>query len=87
VEAVAEKSVYMRGFLFVGLLPLSIRICDPMYFSMGDRERAAGLVHEWVHKYGCNFDFGYCRGADCPGGTTRSLFNADPWARLVYDIG
>jgi hypothetical protein len=65
----------------------SIRICDPMYFSMSDRERAAGLVHEWVHKYGCNFDFGYCRGADCPGGTTRSLFNADPWARLVYDIG
>jgi len=65
----------------------SIRICDPEYFGLGDRERAMALVHEWVHKYGCNFDFGYCNGSDCPGGTTRSLFNADPWARLVYDIG
>jgi hypothetical protein len=65
----------------------SIRVCDPGYFGWGDRERAMGLVHEWVHKYGCNFDFGYCNGSDCPGGTTRSLFNADPWARLVHDIG
>ena len=65
----------------------SIRVCDPGYFGMGDRERARGLVHEWVHKYGCNFDFGYCSENDCPGGTTRSLFNADPWAHLVYNIG
>ncbi len=64
-----------------------IRVCDPVYFGMSDRRRSMGLIHEWVHKYGCNFDFGYCSGSDCPGGTTRSLFNADPWAKLVLDIG
>jgi len=64
-----------------------IRVCEPYYFGMSDRRRAMGLVHEWVHRYGCNFDFGYCSGSDCPGGTTRSLFNADPWAKLVLDLG
>jgi hypothetical protein len=59
----------------------------PKYFNASDRKRAMVLVHEWIHKYECNFDFGYCSGSDCPGGTTRSLFNADPWARLVLDIG
>lgn len=69
-------------------LPLSyIRVCDARYFNLSDRMRSMVLIHEWVHKYGCNFDFGYCSGSDCPGGTTRSLFNADPWARLVLDIG
>jgi hypothetical protein len=69
------------------LIPLAfIRVCDPAYFGMNDRMRSAALIHEWVHKYGCNFDFGYCSGSDCPGGTTRSLFNADPRARLVFDI-
>ncbi|KCZ70540.1 hypothetical protein ANME2D_02560 [Candidatus Methanoperedens nitroreducens] len=63
-----------------------IRVCDPVYFAMNNRMRSMGLIHEWVHKYGCNFDFGYCSGSDCPGGTTRSLFNADPWAKLVLDI-
>ena len=65
----------------------SIRVCEPFYFGMNDKMRSMGLIHEWAHKYGCNFDFGYCSGSDCPGGTTRSLFNADPWAKLVLDIG
>ena len=80
-----EKTPYAWAPICGALAP--VRVCDPRYFDAGDRHRSMILIHEWVHQYGCNFDLGYCSGSDCPGGTTRSLFNADPWARLVRDIG
>jgi hypothetical protein len=60
----------------------------PLWFAESDiNRRARTMIHEWVHRYGCNFDLGYEWQEGYSGhGTLRSLLNADPWAHLVYDI-
>lgn len=66
---------------------MDIRICSPRYFRQGNRQRSRTLIHEWVHKYGCNFDLGYHGSTSyTSAGTLRALINADSWAHLVYDI-
>jgi Domain of unknown function (DUF4157) len=66
---------------------VDIRVCQPLYFALPDMDRSATLIHEWFHKYGCNFDLGY---QDDPGypkqGTLTALFNADPFAQFVRDV-
>lgn len=64
-----------------------IRVCSPNYFRRDDTRRSTTLIHEWVHRYGCNFDLGYEGSDEFSGsGTGRALFNADPWAKLVRDV-
>lgn len=64
-----------------------IRICSPAHFGKPANVRSRELIHEWVHRYGCNFDLGYHGSEDYgSSGTTRALFNADPWAWLVFDV-
>lgn len=60
----------------------------PLWFAQSDiDQRARTMIHEWVHRYGCNFDLGYEWEEGYSGhGTLRSLLNADPWAHFVYDI-
>jgi hypothetical protein len=60
----------------------------PLWFAESDIDkRARTMIHEWVHRYGCNFDLGYEWEAGYSGhGTLRSLLNADPWAHFVYDV-
>jgi hypothetical protein len=60
----------------------------PLWFAEPDIDiRARTMIHEWVHRYGCNFDFGYEWQSGYSGhGTLRSLLNADTWAHLVYDV-
>jgi uncharacterized membrane protein YgcG len=66
---------------------IDIRVCQPLYFLQSDTERSTTLIHEWVHKYGCNFDLGYAAEPDYPKQWTISaLINADPFAQLVKDI-
>lgn len=69
-------------------VPLTdIRLCHPNYFNAGDTERSTTLIHEWVHRYGCNFDLGYEGSSEYSDGSTgRALFNADPWANVVRDV-
>ncbi len=66
---------------------IDIRVCTPQYFAQSPAERSATLIHEWVHKYGCNFDLGY---AGEPGYSTSwtitALVNADPFSQLVLEI-
>jgi Domain of unknown function (DUF4157) len=66
---------------------VDIRVCQPSYFSNPDQDRSRILIHEWVHKYGCNFDLGY---AWEPGysnaWTITALLNADPFARFVQAV-
>ena len=66
---------------------VDIRVCQPRYFLQSPNERAATLIHEWVHKYGCNFDLGYSHEPDYPSQwTITALLNADPWSELVKDV-
>jgi hypothetical protein len=66
---------------------IDIRVCQPLYFSEPDLERSRILIHEWVHKYGCNFDLGYQHDKDYPQQwTITALLNADPFARFVRDV-
>src|SRR5262249_10809900 len=66
---------------------VDIRVCQPLYFSEPDLERSRILIHEWVHKYGCNFDLGYQQDPDYPKQwTITALLNADPFARFVRDV-
>ncbi|MCP4341229.1 MAG: DUF4157 domain-containing protein [Desulfobulbaceae bacterium] len=60
----------------------------PRWFALADIDRRARwMIHEWVHRYGCNFDLGYAWEEGYSGhGTARSLINADPWAKFIYDI-
>jgi hypothetical protein len=60
----------------------------PRWFALGDIDRRARwMIHEWVHRYGCNFDLGYAwESGYSSHGTTRALLNADSWAKFVYDI-
>jgi hypothetical protein len=66
---------------------VDIRVCQPAYFAHSDPERAETLIHEWVHKYGCNFDLGYSHEPDYPSQwTITALVNADPWSEFVQDV-
>lgn len=60
----------------------------PSWFALPHTSRRARtLIHEWVHRYGCNFDLGYEHSDDYPNhSTVRALLNADSWAHFVYDI-
>jgi len=64
-----------------------IRIC-PLYFQQTPEERATTLIHEWVHKFGCNFDLGYEHETDAYGSnsTLTQLVNADSFAHYVKDV-
>jgi myosin heavy subunit len=65
---------------------IDIRLC-PSYFSQSDTERSTTLIHEWVHKYGCNFDLGYEHEGDYGGNATiTQLLNADSFAHFVKDV-
>ena len=64
-----------------------IRVCQPLYFGQTAKERSETLIHEWVHKYGCNFDLGYSHSSDYPQQwTITALVNADPWSEFVKDV-
>jgi hypothetical protein len=60
----------------------------PLWFAESSIDKRANtMIHEWVHRYGCNFDLGYEWESGYSGhGTLRALLNADPWAHLVYDL-
>jgi hypothetical protein len=59
----------------------------PNWFSSSRDYRAALMIHEWVHHYGCNFDLGYVSSTGYSGhSTARALLNADPWQWLIYEI-
>jgi hypothetical protein len=65
---------------------VNIRLCPP-YFTQSDTERSTTMIHEWVHKYGCNFDLGYEGEADYPKNTTvTQLLNADSFSSFVRDV-
>lgn len=65
---------------------VDIRLC-PSYFGQSDIERSTTLIHEWVHKYGCNFDLGY---EGEPGysqnSTLSQLLNADSFSSFIRDV-
>ena len=66
---------------------VDIRVCQPLYFGQPDIERSTTLIHEWVHKYGCNFDLGYRDSPDYPKQwTVTALLNADPFAQFAKDV-
>jgi hypothetical protein len=66
---------------------VNIRVCQPLYFSLSNKGRSTTLIHEWVHKYGCNFDLGYSHEPDYPSQwTITALLNADPFAEFVNDV-
>ena len=68
-------------------VPLAdIRLCS-IYFGHGPTKRSTTLIHEWVHKYGCNFDLGYEHEPDYGShGTVRQLLNADSFSSFVRDV-
>lgn len=67
---------------------VDIRVCQPNYFGKSDQERSRILIHEWVHKYGCNFDFSYKWETEkySKSWTTTALLNADPWSHFVKEV-
>jgi hypothetical protein len=65
---------------------IAIRLC-PSYFAQTDVERSTTLIHEWVHKYGCNFDLGYEHEAGYASNyTLTQLLNADSFSSLIRDV-
>jgi hypothetical protein len=65
---------------------MDIRLC-PSYFGQSATERSTTLIHEWVHKYGCNFDLGYeGEGGYSDNGTLAQLLNADSFAAFIRDV-
>ena len=65
---------------------VDIRLC-PSYFGQSDIERSTTMIHEWVHKYGCNFDLGYEHEKSYKSNsTTTQLLNADSFSNLVRDV-
>jgi hypothetical protein len=77
-------SDYATTFWCVPLV--DIRLC-PSYFPRTSNERASTLIHEWVHKYGCNFDLGYEWETTYPSnGTITQLLNADSFAKFIRDV-
>ncbi len=64
---------------------VAIRIC-PEYFNQTPDERSATLIHEWVHKYGCNLDLGYEGETSYSNNSTvTQLINADSFAQFAKD--
>ena len=84
----ACKSPYTLATTFWCVPGFDVRVCDPTYFNDTATGRSSTLIHEWVHKYGCNFDLGYeHETGDYSGNwTVTQLINADPWANLVRDV-
>jgi len=65
---------------------IDIRLC-PSYFSQTATGRSTTLIHEWVHKFGCNFDLGYEHEAGySKNRTITQLLNADSFANFVRDV-
>lgn len=65
---------------------VNIRLC-PSYFGQGPTERSTTMIHEWVHKYGCNFDLGYEGEAEYPQNMTLTqLLNADSFSSFIRDV-
>lgn len=65
---------------------VAIRLC-PRYFKKSDAERSSTMIHEWVHKYGCNFDLGYEHESDYGDNSTLTqLINADSFQNLIRDV-
>lgn len=65
---------------------VDIRLCPP-YFNRSDIERSTTLIHEWVHKFGCNFDLGYEFESDYGSNwTLTQLLNADSFSNFVRDV-
>lgn len=65
---------------------VAIRICPP-YWNRTEEQRSTTLIHEWVHKYGCNIDVDYEHESEYSDRSTPTqLINADPWANLVRDV-
>ena len=66
---------------------VAIRVCPLVYFSMSNIGRSTGLIHEWIHKYGCNFDLGYEGEPEYAGNSTpEQLLNADSFAHFIRDV-
>lgn len=65
---------------------IDIRLC-PSYFSQSAIERSTTLIHEWIHKYGCNFDLGYEHEKKySKNRTVTQLLNADSFANFIRDV-
>jgi len=66
---------------------VDIRLC-PSYFRLkSPRDRSTTMIHEWVHKYGCNFDLGYnFEPKYRRNSTITQLINADSFASFVRDV-
>jgi hypothetical protein len=65
---------------------VNIRLC-PSYFGQSAVERSTTLIHEWIHKYGCNFDLGYEFEPGYSGNSTLSqLLNADSFSSFIRDV-
>jgi hypothetical protein len=65
---------------------IDIRLC-PSYFSQSATERSTTLIHEWMHKYGCNFDLGYEHEEKYnKNRTLTQLLNADSFANFIRDV-
>jgi hypothetical protein len=65
---------------------VAIRLCPP-YFDDDATDRSTTMIHEWVHKYGCNFDLGYEGGKEYGENTTlKQLLNADSFSSFIRDV-
>lgn len=65
---------------------IDIRLC-PSYFGQSPLERSTTLIHEWVHKYGCNIDLGYEHDPEYPiNWTVTQLLNADSFSSFIRDV-
>lgn len=66
---------------------VDVRICSPYYFSFPQEERSSTIIHEWAHKYGCNFDVAYDWQSKYDElSTFMQLLNADSFGEFVKDI-
>jgi hypothetical protein len=65
---------------------IDIRLC-PSYFGQSATERSTTLIHEWIHKYGCNFDLGYEHESEYGRNwTVTQLLNADSFSSFIRDV-
>jgi hypothetical protein len=54
---------------------------------MSPVDRSTGLIHEWIHKYGCNFDWGYeFQEEYAQNSTIEQLLNAESFAHFIRDV-
>lgn len=64
---------------------VNIKLC-PSYFGQSARGRSTTMIHEWVHKYGCNFDLGYEHEPEySQNWTATQLLNADSFSSFIRD--